>query len=200
MNVNINKKGILTAEDQIIEFGLSNLTFKGFNNYISGSYTLSNGIYTINSPVVSSNWGSGVHLKDHILPYGTYYRVTIEVKVPSAHTLVIDINNKVPNGVSWSGNDHDVQRTATTFNIPANTWTIITWGSANLSTSNTGYWDLAVYDGIGLKTSGDSAAISWQIQNPKYQLGSIINTTEGIFNKASITKTGHIYANEFYED
>lgn len=193
---NITKTGILSAQNELIEFGLSENLWQGIN-----SYSPSNGIYTINSAVSTSTWGTGFSLKDHIFPYGTYYKVSMDVKVPSAHTIQIDINNKVPSGVTWAGNDHDItsQRTATTFVIPANTWTTITWGGVNLSTANTGQWDLTVYDSVGLRTNGDSATVQWQMKNPKYQLGFMTSTAEGMFDKASFTKSGRIYADQFYE-
>lgn len=193
---NITKTGILSTQNDFIEFELSDNLWQGINNY-----SPSNGIYTINSAVSTSTWGTGFSLKDHIFPYGTYYRVSMDVNVPSAHIIQVDINNKVPNGVNWSGNDHDItsQRTPTTFNIPANTWTTITWGGVNLSTANTGHWDLTVYDGVGLRTNNDSATVQWQMRNPKFQLGFMTSTAEGTFDKASFTKTGRVYANNFYE-
>lgn len=194
---NITKTGILSAQNELVEFGLSENLWQGINGYSS-----SNGIYTINSAVSTSGWGSGFSLKDHIFPYGTYYRVSMDVKVPSAHRIQIDINNKTPSTITaWSGNDNDIvgQRTGTSFNIPADVWTTITWGSINLNPNNTTHSDLYVYDNVGLITSGDSATVQWQMKNPKYQLGFITSATEGIFNKASFTKSGNIYANDFYE-
>lgn len=171
--------------------------FGGFSNYNSGSYTVSNGEYTITSPVTSSSWGSGVSLNNGyiIVPYGCDYRASIDVLVPTAHTIVIDHNNSVPSGITvWSGNDNDntSKRTRSTFSIPANTWTTITWGSNNSHASNTNKVDISIYDGIGLVTSADTATVTWKIKNPRVYIGYVGE------NLKRITSTA-IYSNNFYE-
>lgn len=164
-----------------------------FNNYNSGSYTKDGTIFTITSAVTSSTWGSGISVPQQIIvvPYGLSYRISFEANISTAHNIQIDINNLCG---SVSGNDHDTGRTATTFSIPANTWTTVTWGSSNLNTTqNPDQLDIIVYDGIGLKTSEDSTAITWIIRNPKF----IVYKND--LSIASIEKNNIVHSNIFYE-
>lgn len=170
--------------------------FSSFSN-ASSTVTYSSNQYTVTSPVNTSTWGSQITLTNNakiVVPYGCIYRVMLDVQVPTQHTIVIDINNRAASGTNWSGNDNDLssQRTATTFTIPANTWTTITWGSANMHASNTNKEDIYVYDSIGLRNSSDTAATTWYIKNPRVYLG--FNLQE----KASISEST-MNATQFYE-
>lgn len=161
---------------ELIEADLSTANFfPGFQNYNSGSFSFdsSSNKYNIVSAVTTSTWGSGVSLisnKIHV-PYKMVYRVILDVYVPTAHSIQIDINNSPASGTIQGGNDNDANRTETLFNIPAGTWTTISWGSQNIHANNTNGVDIIVYDGIGLKTSGDSASITWNIRNPRVYIG-----------------------------
>ena len=73
-------------------------------------------------------------------------------------------------------------------------WTEVTWGSSNLNTSqNPDQLDINVYDGIGLKTSSDTASITWTMRNPKF----IIYKND--LSIASIGKNEITHSNIFYE-
>ena len=189
--MSITKTGLWTSSNFQENYG-NWTTITSFNNYNSGSYS-GLGTFTINSAVTSSSWGSGVSIPTGpiVVPYGYSYRITFDANVSSAHTITIDINNTCG---SVSGNDHDTGRTATSFSIPASTWTTVTWGSSNLNTSqNPDQLDIVVYDGIGLNTANDSATISWTMRNPKF----IIYKNE--LTVASIGKDGTTHSNIFYE-
>lgn len=197
--MSFEKTGIVSTGN-IIESGmlsgynyLSGATFK---NYNSGTITgPTNGKYTIVSAVTSSTWGAGFNLPNIILPYGCTYRVSMEVYIPTAHGIQVDINNSVPSGVTIQGgndNDNGSLRTGTGFSIPATTWTTITWGSINSNEKNTQHVDISVYDGIGLKTASDTAAITWYMRNPRFYIGFNTKDTTGI---ASNT----IYTSDIYE-
>lgn len=195
--MNFEKTGIVSTGN-VIENGmlsgynyLSGATFK---NYNSGTITGPvDGKYTITSSVTSSSWGAGFYIGENkiLVPYGCMYRVMLEVYVPTAHGIQVDINNSVPSGVNiQGGNDND--RTGTYFDIPANTWTTITWGSSNLHSNNTQHVDIAVYDGIGLKTASDSSAITWYMRNPRAYIGYNERNLFGIGNDT-------IYSNSIIE-
>ena len=191
--MSITKTGIFN-NNNFIENGES-LQNIGFSN---GTSTLSfnNGIYTVTSPVSSSTWGAAFSITRStvIVPYNTMYKIELEVNVPTAHTIVIDLNNIPQHEAAWAGNDNDLvsARTVSTFSIPANTWTKISWGSINKHASNTTQDALLIYDGIGLRTSNDSSAITWQFRNYKAKLYYNNNTV------ASIGKT-FSNSNNFYE-
>lgn len=164
-----------------------------FNNYNNGSFVKNNNIFTITSAITTSSWGSGVSIPRNIIivPYGYTYRISCEINVPTTHTVVIDINNLCGN---VSGNDHDVGRTSTSFNIAQDTWTTITWGSSNLNTTqNPDQLDIIVYDGIGLRTTEDTASVNWTIRNIKYVI------YKNDLTIASIGKDGITHSNIFYE-
>lgn len=184
------KNGVINSKN-IIESGLSDefipLNMANFTNYASGTISgpASDGKYTISSVVTTSSWGSGFSIEQNkiIVPYNCIYRIKMEVYVPTAHKIAVDVNNTVPSGVTIQGgndNDNSALRTATTFSIPANTWTEITWGSINSHEKNTQHVDIAVYDGIGLITSADSAAISWAMRNPRIFIGYNTKDTAGV--------------------
>lgn len=200
-NINITKQGLWISLSDFIENGsggFNNFQKTGFSNYNSGTFTAANGVYTITSAVTTSTWGSGVFITNGkiLVPYNCIYRVKMEVNVPTAHGIQVDINNSVPSGVTiQGGNDNDLTsaRTTTAWNIPANTWTTIEWGSKNAHASNTTGADISVYDSIGLVTSVDSAATIWQIRNPQ------IYISYNDKDKAGVDKAGFVYSNMFYE-
>ena len=195
--MSISKQGVW-KNDSFDENGVGTCNYFGgtFTN-ISSTATFSSNQYTISSPVSSSSWGSQICIPNDgkvKIPYGCLYRISMEVQVPTAHNIVIDINNRASGGTNWAGNDNDLTstRTATTFSIPANTWTTITWGSSNAHASNTNHEDILVYDYIGLVNSSDSAATTWYIRNPKINLGRNIYTNAGVSKDTN-------RATQFYE-
>lgn len=202
-NINISKQGVLTVKDKIKEnkvvTGYNLLSINGLSGYNGGSISsmAADGKYTVTSPVSSSSWGTGFQITNGniILPYDCIYRVYMEVYVPSAHKIQVDINNTVPSGATIQGgndNDSGSDRTPTSFSIPATTWTQIYWGGKNKDASNTTQADLSVYDGAGLITSADSATITWYIRNPRIYIG---------FNEKDILGISkeNLYSNFIYE-
>ena len=145
--------------------------------------------------MTSSSLGAGFYIgKNKILvPYGCMYRVMLEVYVPTAHGIQVDINKSEPSLVNiQGGTDNDNGRTGKYFDIPSHTWTTITWGSSNLHSNNTQHVDIAVYDGIGLKTASDSSAITWYMRNPRAYIGYNERNLFGIGNDT-------IYSNSIIE-
>lgn len=151
-------------------------TSNGITAYNTGSISAfdpsMNG-YTITSPVTTSSLGSGFNLRygTYPVPYGSAYRVSAEVWVPSAHNIVIDYNNS-PNLGAGNDNDNTSKRLANTFSIPANKWTKIVWGTENSRDINTNKVAIYPYDGVGLYTANDTASIVWKIRNIKFEIGS----------------------------
>ena len=199
--MSFEKTGIVET-NKITENGMGTYNFLSlgkFDNYSSGTITgPSNGKYTVTSPSgANATWGAGFSITNGqiIVPYGCIYRIKMEVFVPTAHGIQIDINNTVPSGVTIQGgndNDNGNLRTSTYFSIPANTWTEITWGSINTNEKNTHHVDISVYDGIGLKTNADTAAVTWYMRNPRAYIGFNTKDTTGV---ASNT----IYTSNIYE-
>lgn len=130
----------------------------------------------------STTWGSGFdfqyHFGGHIyncafIPYGLDYRCSVDVWLPVDGTLIIDINNYPYGDDSWNGNDNDDinVRTSTHLNVVANTWTRISWGSANTSSKNTNKAPIYVADSVGLLPQ--SSDVTWKFRGLKVELGNI---------------------------
>ena len=187
-NINVSKKGVLSVKDTLVEnnmkFGYNLLPENCFNGgYYSGAISAidSTGKYTVTSPVNSTTWGTGFSIKNNIIivPYGC---------------IQVDINNAVPGGTVWSGNDNDVsaKRYYSNLSIPANTWTTVIFGGINAHEKNTKKEDISVYDGIGLVTSADTATVTWYVRNPAVYVG---------FNERDILgiSKDNLYSNLIYE-
>ena len=159
-NGNLLKKG-----------GLHNLNNSSF------SYDYETDVYTLVSTVGKGGYyGSGVEIRssgDYMvrIPYGCHYRFICEVYVPSEHGICLDQNNSAVGADVWSGNDNDVQRYVNIPTIPANTWTTVYWGGANLHSSNTSKVDIFLYDEFGLNTVDDSEPVTWYIRRPRVVIG-----------------------------
>lgn len=200
--MSFNKSGIIETskitENGTLQ-GYNFLSAGKFDNYSGGSITgPSNNQYTITSPGgANASWGAGFSIRNGqiIVPYGCLYRISVEVYVPTAHGIQIDINNTVPSGVTIQGgndNDNSTLRTSTYFSISANTWTTITWGSVNTNSKNTQHVDISVYDGIGLRTNADTSVTTWYMRNPRAYIGYNEKNLFGI-------DTGNIYSNSIIE-
>ena len=193
--MSIQKTGIVTTPLFVENEHIEQL-FPGFNNYNSGTYTYSSTDkkYKIISPSGSNSWGRGVQLKSVYLPYGMWYKISMEVYVPTQHNLQVDVNNYAVGVSSWAGNDNDAvgSRSYSIGTVPANTWKEISWKACNKNTKNTSQVDIGVYDGLGLVTTNDTASTEWYIRNPKIEFFYDLNNKFGISNNA-------IYANEFIE-
>lgn len=200
--MSFEKSGIIEV-NKITENGMLRghnfLSLGKFDSYSSGTISgPSSNQYTITSPGgANASWGAGFAITNGqiIVPYGCIYRIKIEVFVPTAHGIQIDVNNTVPSGVTiQGGNDNDNVnfRTPTYFSIPANTWTEITWGSINAHEKNTQHVDISVYDGIGLKTNADTATTTWYMRNPRAYIGYNERNLFGIGNDT-------IYSNSIIE-
>lgn len=162
-----------------IEIGGRNLSRYGELITYSGSsisYDRGTNKYTITSPVSSdTDWGTGIKFNNKAkIPYGKTYRVSVEVYLPADGHIVVDFNNSLASGSIAGGNDNDngSARTNSRFNVKANTWTKLVWGSANTHSNNTNKVDILIWDGIGLITANNSGNTIWYLKNPKIELGN----------------------------
>ena len=166
-------------------------------NTSSVSYDINTDTYTIKSDFGSTSWiGYTVYIKNTSeisIPYGKSYRASLEVYVPTRHTIVIDVNNNVASGTAWAGNDNDngSKRTKTSFIIPEKTWTKIVWGSENSNSKNTNKLNILPYDSIGLRTDSDTAPVTWYIRHPKIELGTSVTDWCPNKNDALYTTLGY---------
>lgn len=166
-------------------------------NTSSVSYDINTDTYTIKSDFGSTSWiGYTVYIKNTSeisIPYGKSYRASLEVYVPTRHTIVIDVNNNVASGTAWAGNDNDngSKRTKTSFIIPEKTWTKIVWGSENSNSKNTNKLNILPYDSIGLRTDSDTAPVTWYIRHPKIEIGTSVTDWCPNKNDALYTTLGY---------
>lgn len=149
------------------------------NNATSTSYNEKTDTYTIVSPVSDSTWGVGVKIgttNKVVIPYGEYYRISMEVYVPTTHTLAVDYNNYSNDSsvASWNGNDNDLSsaRLAGTASIPGGKWTKVVFGSQNAHASNTSKAAIYETSTFGIRTSADTEPVTWYIRHPKIELGT----------------------------
>lgn len=180
--------------------GKIEVEFPGFvNHYQGGSvkWDSTNWRYEVTSlKNGNASWGTGAQLKDTVhVPYGMWYRISIDVYTTTQRQIVIDFNNKSSSGNNWNGNDNDAsdRRSVTWYTTTANTWTNIKWYGKNEHKLNTNKVDIILYDGIGLKANNnDTEDIVWYIANPKMEL--FYN-----WNDKFAIDSSTIYANEFIE-
>lgn len=194
--MSISKNGTV-MKSMFQEHGTRVLPFPGFNSGTS-KVVYTNGQYVITSPVSSSTWGANFSVatdKIHV-PYGMTYKLSMDVYVPTKHTLRIDVNNKAVTGGNWNGNDNDLGNTRvyvpSNLTIPAETWTTISWTAINIHPDNVNQVDLIVYDGIGLYNKDDTETTTWYIKNPKIEIGFDLNTALSLSNEK-------ILMNNFFE-
>lgn len=166
------KNGNITANIQDCDYVEIPVSISTYN---SGSVSKSNSQniqYTIVSAITTSKWGSGFHINDTNVPYGCWYEISFEAYMPTSHYMQIDVNNYVVGATSWSGNDNDLisARYGTNKTIAANTWTPVMWYTQNAHASNTSKVPICVYDGVGLRTSSDTASVTWYIRNLKFRI------------------------------
>ena len=134
--------------------------------------------YTITSPKGSGTWGNGFKITGgrFAVPYGEYYRVSMEVWVPTEKAFAIDFNNDISGGGAWNGNDNDDDgyRFVSPSNhiLPANTWTKVSWGTRNTHSKNTNKVPIYPYDGFGIVTTNDTSSTTWKIRNFKIEYGN----------------------------
>lgn len=149
------------------------------NSATSTSYDEKTDTYTIVSPVSEFTWGTGVKIgttNKVVIPYGEYYRISMEVYVPTTHTLAVDYNNYSNDSsvANWNSNDNDLTsaRLAGTASIPGGKWTKVVFGSQNAHASNTS--KVAIYETstFGIRTSADTEPVTWYIRHPKVELGT----------------------------
>ena len=152
------------------------------NSATSTSYDEKTDTYTIVSPVSDSTWGVGVKIgitNKVVIPYGEYYRISMEVYVPTTHTLAIDYNNYSNDSsvASWNGNDNDLSsaRLAGTASIPGGKWTKVVFGSQNAHASNTSKAAIYETSTFGIRTSADTEPVTWYIRHPKVELGTTVS-------------------------
>ena len=161
------------------------------------TWDATNNYYTITSNPNTSTWGIGPAVgtsPKKIIPWGMSYILTYEVYSPTAAQWYIDYNNNDPT-TSLSGNDNDNGRLRTGVNVPANTWTLITYGCSNTNeTKNPGHLPLYDYStGLGPVMTNISSAITWHMRNPQWYLVDADN-------KEHIYESGVFQANFIKED
>ena len=185
------------AENQKNMFSIKNISATQWDN--------ENNQYISTSPVNSSTYGvEGFTMNNVFVPYGFKYIISVEVYIPTAHRLSLDINNNVgwtPGVTDQPGNDHDMQdkRTKSNLNIPAATWTTVTWSAQNTKVSTEGGSNanpdklpLQVWDTLRLYTVDDTEPTTWYIRNCKMY---ICDPNDEI----TIGKLNYIKANQITE-
>jgi len=147
----------------------------GGRNLLKGTSMDSKAVTT--PTTASTTWGSGFAFpadasRRAVIPYGAEYRCSVDVLLPVDGRIVVDMNNYAEVGTSWAGNDNDNsnRRTATAFNVKANVWTRISWGSENTRDANAGKQAIYVNDSVGLLPQ--SAAVTWHYRGLKVELGN----------------------------
>ena len=156
------------------------------------SYDLSSNTYTIVNNTPNSSWGSQVHLRNILIPYGERYTASADVYSPIAADIIIDFNNGAVSGSNWGGNDNDEVSKRLPYNnvggsiikVPANTWTTISWSAINSSSQNTKKVDISIYDSIGSSAPADTV---WKLRNLKVEFGD--TATPWVPNKEDINGT-----------
>ena len=149
----------------------------GGRNLLKGTSMDSKAVTT--PTTASTNWGSGFAFPADaslhaVIPYGAEYRCSVDVLLPVDGRIVVDMNTFAEVGTSWSGNDNDNinRRTANVpaFDVRANVWTRISWGSENTNAANTGKQAIYVNDTVGLLPQ--SSAVTWHYRGLKVELGN----------------------------
>lgn len=152
------------------------------------SYDLPSNTYTIVNNTPNSRWGSQVYLSPILIPYGQRYTASADVYSPVAATIIIDFNNGPVSGSAWGGNGNDNDdgggRSANRIEIPANTWTTISWSAINSNTANTNKVGIDIFDSIGSSAPADTV---WKLRNLKVEFGD--TATPWVPNKEDINGT-----------
>ena len=147
----------------------------GGRNLLKGTSMDSKAVTT--PTTASTTWGSGFAFPSDaahcaVIPYGAEYRCSVDVLLPVDGRIVVDMNNYAKSGTGWTGNDNDNtnKRTSNAFNVKANVWTRLSWGSENTSDANTGKQTIYINDYVGLLPQ--SAAVTWHYRGLKVELGN----------------------------
>lgn len=147
----------------------------GGRNLLKGTSMDSKAVTT--PTTASTTWGSGFAFPSDdahhaVIPYGAEYRCSVDVLLPVDGRIVVDMNTYAKGGTGWTGNDNDntSKRTANAFNVKANVWTRLSWGSENTSDANTGKQAIYVIDSVGLLPQ--SSAVTWHYRGLKVELGN----------------------------
>lgn len=147
----------------------------GGRNLLKGTSMDSKAVTT--PTTASTTWGSGFAFPADaalhaVIPYGAEYRCSVDVLLPVDGRFVVDMNTYAESGTSWAGNDNDNtnKRTANAFNVKANVWTRLSWGSENTNAANTGKQAIYINDSVGLLPQ--SADVTWHYRGLKVELGN----------------------------
>lgn len=147
----------------------------GGRNLLKGTSMDSKAVTT--PTTASTSLGSGFAFpadasRHAVIPYGAEYRCSVDVLLPVDGRIIVDMNTYAEVGRSWAGNDNDNanRRTANVFNVKANVWTRISWGSENTNDANAGKQAIYVNDSVGLLPQ--SAAVTWHYRGLKVELGN----------------------------
>lgn len=147
----------------------------GGRNLLKGTSMDSKAVTT--PTTASTTWGSGFAFPADaalhaVIPYGAEYRCSVDVLLPVDGRIVVDMNNYAESGKITIGNDNDntSKRTSNTFNVKANVWTRLSWGSENTNAANTGKQAIYINDSVGLLPQ--SSAVTWHYRGLKVELGN----------------------------
>ena len=157
----------------------------GFHSAVTGtSYDKANDLYKFTVPAnatTNESWGVGLNThkgKSYVsggVPWKKYGILSFYIYVDHACSINIDVNTQAwTDSAAGTGNDHDTNRSHSSFSIPANQWTQVwqRWQNAttNSSTGNPNKVDL--YDCSTIGVLSTSSAINVQIKKLKFEVGT----------------------------
>lgn len=140
-----------------------------------------------------SEWGStaAINTNCNSVPFGSYYRVSMDIYIPTAHTVRVDTNNYPASGSAWNGNDNDlISGRRYSFPVVAGQWAHCYIIGYNNDALNTNKVALRVSDRIGLQTRNDTAATTWWIKNYKFE-----TSQSSDFSTVAVTSEKTVYDN-----
>lgn len=194
------------------EGGMSNYGSRNRSNLIqlssvanadsTGSHDKKKNIWNLTSTSgVGVTRGAGLKItgKNTIVPYGSSYVCSFEIKVPVDCSWNVDVNNYAVTGTSWNGNDNDNSslRKTSSKTLKANEWTKCWFSYKNTNANNTS--NVAIYDnslfGI-INNTGET--IEYQIRNLKGELGE--EPTAWCPNEKDDIKLVRFWAGSSYDD
>lgn len=194
------------------EGGMSNYGAKNRSNLIqlssiakvdtTGSYDSKNNIWNlVSTSGQGATWGAGLKITGNktIIPYGSTYICSFEIKVPVDCTWNVDVNNYAISGTSWSGNDNDNSslRKTSSKTLKANVWTKCWFSYENTKSTNTE--KISIYDNSNFGIINNTGSnIEFQIRNVKGELGT--EPTAWCPNEKDDIKLVRFWAGSTYED
>ena len=157
----------------------------GFHSAVTGtSYDKANDLYKFTVPAnatTNNSWGVGLNThkgKSYVsggVPWQKYGILSFYIYVDHACSINIDVNTQAWTGsVGGTGNDHDTNRSHSSFSIPANQWTQVwqRWQNAKTSSSTGNPNKVDLYDCSTIGVLSTSSAINVQIKKLKFEVGT----------------------------